>query len=527
MCLVDGCAAMRRAKPGANLPVTSLSQLRADHPDLQSARFDVIADFEKSSDAAAFEVAAGGASGSNSAAIPTIVREDNGHCLRTELAPGQRLVLRSGVAGHLLLPSDWTGQTLLLVSVRVEGDAGRVLQMQVRSAGTSELTWTSQATLAPGWNRLRFDLAELRDRVDLARIESIGWSWAGAGGTSPLMLDQLALANNTVSAVSSNTELGRFQVVTRGRRAVVGVQGEFDLEFGDGMIMSWRDQDGPNLAPPAGLGPLWVSLASADSVPPAPRPAAPRIVEASGFRAVIDFPDDASQTRYAVYPDGSIYVASSANGDADATGCQIRVLNRSGFQPVDPPQHSAASPGAPFALLSQDEPKQPDLLWCLRDASGASQPRVAAPRADILSATAGPLSGRVAQMLRVLPRDIDGAGAGSRLASAYLQPGAVHVSNGAVVTTQPGDLDHDGFNESEGLYELAHAEGILRARFDPGRVPRTNARFRLADTAGKRCWAVANGRILATVGRDAQGNLLFELPGATESQVTLEVTVGQ
>ena len=521
-----GCAALRGSKPRADQRQTPPTLLRQAYPDLHNARFVVIADFDDPTHARSFQIVTGDDFAEQPNRGPTIARDDEPRGLAAALGPGERLVLHRDVGGRLSLPENWTDQTLLLVSVH-SSDGGQALRTEVGSAGNPGLTWTATTRLAPGWNRLRFDLADLRDRIDLANVEFVRWYLADSTEPASLTLGTLALANNTVSALSSPTDWGRFQVVSRGQRTAVGVQGEFELEFAGGLIMSWRDQGGPNLAPADGLGPHSSSIRGAGNYAGACGPdpiGTPTVAEAGSFRAVIEFADSAHSARYTVYPDGSVYMGSGDDSTTEAR-CELRLLNRSGFRAVAPSQHSADRPGPRFTLFSQAEPSRPDLLWCVRDAKGPRQPRVDAPRADTLTATAESLVGPTAHLLRVLPRDLNGAEAGAAFAADYQESAVVSVTNGAIVTTRPGDLDRDGFNEAEGLYELELSDGILRARFDPAQFPRTNARFRVAGTARMRCRVVAGGRILSQTGRDAGGDLMFLLAGLTDTQVALEVYV--
>jgi hypothetical protein len=92
-----------------------------------------------------------------------------------------------------------------------------------------------------------------------------------------------------------------------------------------------------------------------------------------------------------------------------------------------------------------------------------------------------------------------------------------------VVKDAPGDLDCDGYNESEGCYELMPDSGVLRFQFLPGSLLRHHLVFRIRATAGKTCWVYADGRIIDRQGRDQHGNLLFALSRAASTPVAIEV----
>jgi len=52
-------------------------------------------------------------------------------------------------------------------------------------------------------------------------------------------------------------------------------------------------------------------------------------------------------------------------------------------------------------------------------------------------------------------------------------------------------------------------------RFDPV--------FRVHETAGQRCWVYARGRMIQTVGRDAEDNLLVWLGSVVSGRTAVEV----
>jgi hypothetical protein len=91
------------------------------------------------------------------------------------------------------------------------------------------------------------------------------------------------------------------------------------------------------------------------------------------------------------------------------------------------------------------------------------------------------------------------------------------------VVDAPGDLNHDGYNECEGCYELAADRGMARFTFDPGTLLRHRPAFRIAQTAGRRCWVYADGQIVGTLGRDRSGELCFVIPGVVITPRAVEV----
>jgi hypothetical protein len=128
-----------------------------------------------------------------------------------------------------------------------------------------------------------------------------------------------------------------------------------------------------------------------------------------------------------------------------------------------------------------------------------------------------------AQLLRFWPWDIDAAPEGHTFAADYQHPAILEVARGRVVADAPGDLNQDGFNESEGCYELALGRGLLRFKFEPGSFLRHRPIFRVHGTAGRDGWVYADGRIIDRQGRDLADELLFALPHAVSVPLTIEV----
>jgi hypothetical protein len=74
-------------------------------------------------------------------------------------------------------------------------------------------------------------------------------------------------------------------------------------------------------------------------------------------------------------------------------------------------------------------------------------------------------------LLQLKPDDLDSEDAARPYALDYRNPAKVTVSQGALVTDDPGDADGDGFNEAEGCTVLAaDREGKVAFVFDPGEV---------------------------------------------------------
>ncbi len=128
-------------------------------------------------------------------------------------------------------------------------------------------------------------------------------------------------------------------------------------------------------------------------------------------------------------------------------------------------------------------------------------------------------------MLRFWPADLDAPADAEAFVADYQHPATIRVQQGRLVTDALGDLDHDGFNESQGVYELAADGAIVRFTFDPAGLLRPQPIFRVAGTAGRRCWVYVRGRILKVESRDRFGHLLVRLDEVITEPVTLEITI--
>lgn len=526
---VGGCQIFTRRVPQAtdHRPAVDLT---GAYPALGVRRTEMLADFETPTDSQPFHIedGAGGRNDEQRPHIEHLVRgaRDDEAALAVTLRRRQRLVAACG--GDSPWPSDWTGYTLLLQSVYADG-ASLSLETRIDSDGEAPLHAVFRSNLTHGWQRISCDLASVADRVDLAAIRSV--SWSVIGDEASFYLDEIVLADNTTPHTPPDQPTGDISVETRGAAAVVRLRAGAELAFARGIITHWHDRGGPNLAAEGGLGPLL--LATDDQTPwnAAARPTTalpPRVVEASAFRAVIEQPASSARLtrQLVVYRDGSTYW--SINGDiATGRALTIAVAQRSGFQPLGAPPAAPDDPPVSFVLLARPEPEQADLLWVPADPAAARRFRPTTPNADTLAVSLLAEHGSAAGLLRVLPRDLDATEQAEPFAADYQHPATVQVHNGRRVTDRPGDRDGDGFNEAQGLYELAAEDRRVRVRFQPGRYERPVARFRVAGTADRRCWVYANGRIVQRLGRDAAGDVLFALPGPIDQPVTIEVAVSR
>lgn len=447
-------------------------------------------------------------------------------------------------------------------------------------AAASPRAWERRFALQPGWNVLRVDLDELRDTVALERVGLLELWPPDATAPIDLYLDDVLLIDDSREIVPV-TDGECLQISARGRRLRIVALGatlpvergpgepgsppprldprrRFELTFADGVIVAAGGESELSLCPPTGLGPWPLALPEAwwEAEPPpaydsahmfeawgGSASASQALIEATPFRAVVrgrwrfhDQPGIAPGDerpghawQYTVYPDGRVYLSVTSNaGDrgwpAPLAAYAIALAGGRGFK-------TAAGPDdAPFILFSRAGPAETDVLWAPYDARWMRPQRVLASADDsrlAVIAGAGPAAPVLASahMLRVWPRDLDDAGQAERLVRDYREPAAVSVSPGEVVCDAAGDLDRDGFNESEGCYEVRPARGMVRCTLRHGARLRYRPLFRVHESSGKRAAAYLNGRVLRSIGRDAEGNALVLAPVVTDRPFALEVVL--
>lgn len=547
-----------------------LARMQRKYADLHTGRFVCLADFNTRPQAALFRIL--GPDGTQARSQPTIsvrrsIDETGAGGLQARLnGPQDQLLFDGARSEKLALVRDWREYHLLLLSMYGPPD-GLMLEFSVQSGSDAPIRWTRNLFARPGWHLYRLDLAQIGEDIDLAEVRALRWRAPRITAPVDLYLDDLILTDNTRYLLGENAADGEFYALTRGRRIHVGARGRFELAFCDGVIVEWHADQQRNLTVRSGLGPWPVplpedwNLRRADPVvydDPAlfadwgeRVTATQRLVEKSGFRVVIEgvwrfLPGwraagadlrppaaPAHSWRYVIYPSGQVCVRTTSRvRDAfwsdERVGYTVALDGRSGFTRVICESTSDEEPGPNFVLMTQPGRQRPDLLWCLHSPAAATrQLELVSADERRLAITVGDVEPTdtvdAAHLLRFWPRDIDAAPEAESFAADYQRPAALVASRGRVVTDAAGDLDRDGFNESEGCYELMLEAGLLRFRLRPGSSLRHHPIFRVHGTAGQDCWVYVDGRIIHRQGRDIQGNLLFTLSRAVGVPLTIEV----
>lgn len=570
---VAGCNSWPPAADSANraqlAPV--LQRMRDFYPDLANGRFISLADFETPGQSTLFRVV-GDEDQEEGRAQPTLSvlrsRDETGAgSLKTQFrGPSDRLLLDGRRSAAIGLIRDWRRYGLLLMSIHGP-PAGVTLGLAVESGDTMRLRWARTLVVKPGWNLFRIDLDTVGDHIDLADVRSLAWHVPNLTEPVEFYLDDILITDNTQHQLGQQAGPGELYVFTRGRRIHVGVRECFELAFADGQIVAWRSGDDGNLVDVGGLGPWpiplprdWDSqLASAIAYDDpqlfadwGPVVAATQnLVEATPFRVVVagqwrfvnepappppngtapPAPEHAWQ--YTIYPFGQVCVrirssTASAAWHDPRVGYAIGLDGHHDFTAAVDPALDRHGDRPRYVLLARAARGRADLLWTWAATSTLDRQRMFASADDRrLAVVVGDIDAapivETAHLLRVWPPDIDGPQEGASFAGDYRHPAGITATVGRLVTDAPGDLNQDGFNESEGCHELALDGDVLRCEFQPAGRLRFDPVFRVHGSAGRRCWVYARGRPVKTVGRDGSDNLLFRLPHVAGGPLALEV----
>lgn len=572
--LLAGCEALQ-PKSKTPAPESRLSpvlqRMQKTYDDLASGRFVSIADFETPGQETMFRcVGADGKEGDRVQPTLSILRSRNetgAGGLKARLgSSADRLLFDGKRSTQMALVRDWRPYSLLLMSI-YGPPAGVVLEFSIESGEQAPLRWSRTIHVLPGWNLFRLDLAAVGDRADLADVRALGWRAPQVAAPVDLYLDDVILADNTRYLLGESAGSGELCVFTRGRRICVGARDCFELSFADGQIVAWRSGKDENLVDIDGLGPWpvplaadWVDGPSAALAYDDPQlfaawggaaATAQSIVEATPFRVIIQsrwrFGDASGVSsaakngedggcghawRYVIYPSGQMFVhlrsdAPAAGWGTPRVGYAIGLDGRRGFRRVASPA-GAQGDSVQYVLMARPGAQRADLLWTWprgsslyqqRELGSTDERRLAVIVGDIEAAS----TVETAFLFRFWPTDIDAAPEAAGFANDYRAPAVVKLRTGRLWTEAGGDSERDGYNESEGCYELAPDDRVVRFDFDPGTYMRFDPVFRVHGTAGRRCWVYARGRLISDIGRDAADNLLFRLGRVASAPMAVEV----
>lgn len=547
-----GCVMPNSSRPD---PRPAINAIQAADPELKDAKLRVIADFESSEQVAIFSSSSTVTRPRRSTAIAG--PGTGGASLELTFDSSNIAYWAAGdAAADSRLPRDWSTFQMLVMSVHVPRKTN-ALRIVVRGGGGASRAFVEERIpLRAGWNVVRLDCEQIGRSVDLTDVRQIEWSVASLREPTVVHIDDLVLVDNAETLLGSrDNSSGSLYVTHEGHRLHIGAVGRFELVFRRGLIAGWYDlQSDParrqNLVGET-MGPFPVLL-------PTDRPATlsfnlfdhwsvlgetptirQSLLEASEARAVVlgewrwpagEGADGPAITwRYTIYPSGRVFVrlvcpTQTATWRADDVGVVLLTTRGAGFDEPD------AIGGERFALglFPRSTGGASDLLVVVHQAGGGRfVPIRAAGQLDAGILLTGSLIAQPAQqwalLLQVWPSDIDSRLSAEPIARDYAQPGVLDVNWGDVVLTADGDLDNDGFNESEGVYVAAPKDGILRFTFNRDQRLRFEPTVKLVDTANKDIWVYADGRIVRDLSRDVDGNAVVRLADAVDHQLLVEV----
>lgn len=239
-------------------------RLRAFYQELRNGKFEILADFEAAGQAQVFRVEGHGQSqltvqrsrlATGAGALE--VRFDDA---------GATLLADNEKARDWALPRNWSHHELFMVSIYAPTPV--VAMLQIRSGTQQVSAWDSAPLpLTQGWNLVRIDLADIARQVNLEDVRQVRLQVQADAWPFTCYLDDLMLADNTVTAFGNpNGEEGTLYVLKKGRRFHVGVAKRFELVFSRGMLTSWYDlsSDPDKRIDLAGTGPAGPALTALD-----------------------------------------------------------------------------------------------------------------------------------------------------------------------------------------------------------------------------------------------------------------------
>ena len=110
-------------------------------------------------------------------------------------------------------------------------------------------------------------------------------------------------------------------------------------------------------------------------------------------------------------------------------------------------------------------------------------------------------------LLMYFRHDLNGHEAARPFANDYRSPDRLDVSKGNLDTTDDGDFDGDGFNETEGCYVLKSAPDGLAFALNGKVVPRLFPAFKVKDWSGAAPETLSLGEQKLAVGKDFNGSI--------------------
>jgi hypothetical protein len=564
--LVGGCNNALRT--GSATPTQS-DRLMAAYPNLAGGRFWVIADFEQSKHAELFHVAS---HSGDAWCLPSFsggVPQTGPRSLRVALAdPLDALIIDNEHAQEWSLKRDWRQFWLLIGAVYCTVDSTPLELAIVAGPSGGGASVHSRVALTQGWNFIRLDLAEAADQIPIDDVSQLRLSLPEADGRVELLLDDFVLADNRQDIFgSSDDESQGLYIQRQGRRWNIGVSGRFELGFANGQVVHWYDLGNDphrqyNLVAGSVLGPSPVVLPGYGSNSDSPASgdfltlgstvvARQRVLEASPVRIIVSciwhFTSPGQEIgettpfqhwTYTILPDGKVHVSvecTTQTGEFKPQALGLAVT-RSDDGSVQAYAHRTArledAEDLRHVAYGYARPTAPDrsgMLLVMHDGRSAPVMEVVRQperRRVSLLASGGAISAPSQAwscLLRVWPPGHCDQALDAALDHCY--PDGLGALVGQRVEDSPGDDNGDGFNERLGSYVLRPDQDLLRFEIDGSQRPRFSPVFNVLDTAGARVWVYVDHRIHEAVGRDAGGNVIFQVPGTITGRTLVELVL--
>lgn len=540
--LLAGCPPKQQS---SGAPATQMDRLQEVYEPLKGGRFIVLADFEDSAQADLFST-------DDESSFVLQQRKDRrasgGHVLMADLEAGDSTITMANTLGTeaYRIPRDWRAFDLLLLNVEAPSPGGDLDLGLTAGIGDQETSVHASYALAPGWNLIRVDLAELAEHIPLDDVRSVTFSLPRKGGEARIALDDLILTTDreTIYGNLDGTS-GELYVQRIANHWAVGSNGRFELVFSRGQITAWYDlQVDPNrlrnLVRGAAFGPTVVRAAHEGDGPLVMRPgpalgwdvdASQRLVEASDIRVVIEcvwnFKDSGEESvsqkcTYAVHPDGSVLADLKCSPVELADGSLVAAawnVSTAGDGKVELLGRSSSGP-TPDALAAALHAGPSSLLICAPQ-SGESGRRVSISCDDVRHSCTvlAPMADRAEgeKSLTALSAIHIGGGDSTAalraLAASFMKSYEPEAALGQVLAPN-ADGERTEQDSGCGAYVLVPSEGVVRFRWSWLESGPFTPSFIVRDSADKDSWIYVNHVIHTPVSRDANGNVLFRLtPG--------------
>ncbi len=480
-------------------------------------------------------------------------KETGGGALRfTTAGDGDVLTIGGGHDPGVYMKRDWRPYDLLLMSIH-SPRAGIGVRVGLSSGPAgARRSMESPIQLDRGWNLLKFDLAEVAERIPLDDVRRIDLSAFGVDRPIDLLVDDLILtAHRELLMGDPRGAPGALYVIEVGRRWRVGVTGGFEIGFHNGQIVEWFEpaSDPTRLRNFVGgtvLGPTIVSV-GAPTIEGGGRTiqrtrlgddlrSSQEIVEQSALRVVIEcrFEGAAASSdkdaqppvesyRYTIYPSGHVYTkarrrmpteqqSSPRSGicfsivSDDRVNVITRTLSRNGHQEEWATYASFSSAtGGPSALMVVPATDATEAFETWHDPEHDRLNLLAQPDRPLAAVqewrSAMRLGSAPGQPTEEVQAEV----------AAMCRPPLPRIEVGHVGAQPPRQSPSPGDN-ADGCIALTPEHGYLRFVLDEAWPAGMTATYVIEQSENREATVYVNHLIHDRIARDGMGRLLVQLP---------------